>query len=439
MVAAMQSPLYILVFLLAFGSITAAALKSGRGLKKSTDFSLAGRSLKSTGVSWVIIGTLVGGASTIGTVQMAYSQGLAAWIFTLGSGIACLGLGLFFARPLREEEVVTVAEYLGRYFGSKFQYYCSLLTSLGMFVHVVAQFLASMAILRSVFGFSTWLSFLLTFVLIAVFVIAGGMAGAGLVGKLKFYLLYLIMALSAGLAYYKGGGFQAIASRLPEHADMFSLFSYGRFEGILDIFSMIVGVISTQIYLQAVFSAKDVRAARNGAFLSAAIIPPVGLFGIVIGLYLRAYAPEVGANTAQALPYFLNHAFPPVLAAFFSAGLLLIVLGTGSGLLLGVTTNLYVDYVQKFGFFDRFGSGLARIRACSLVVLILSLALVATGLHSAILKWSYLSMGLRGAAVFAGLCAAVFLKKWKRMPRLAPILYLIPLAYVFMMLWQGLR
>jgi len=430
----MQSPLYIAIFLLAFGCITVAALRSGRGFKESTDFSLAGRSLDASGVSWVIIGTLVGGASTIGTVQMAYDHGLAAWLFTLGSGIACLGLGLFFAKPLREEEVVTVAEYLGRYFGSSFQSYCSVLTSIGMFVHVVAQFLASMAILRSVFGFSDSVAFFLTFVLIAVFVVAGGMAGAGLVGKLKFYMLYVIMVLSAGLAYYKGGGFHAILMRLPEDANMLSLLGNRRLEGVVDISSMVVGVISTQIYLQSIFSAKDVRAARKGAFLSAAIIPPVGLLGIIIGLYLRAYAPEVGANTAQALPYFLNSSFPPVLAAFFSAGLLLIVLGTGSGLLLGVTTNLYVDCVQKLSFFNRFGSGLTRIRACSLLVLLLSLGLVATGLHSAILKWSYLSMGLRGSAVFAGLCIVVFLKEWKGAARLLPVLYLIPIAYVVVMI-----
>lgn len=66
------------------------------------------------------------------------------------------------------------------------------------------------------------------------------MAGAGLVGKLKFYLLYLIMVLSAGLAYnYKGGGFYAILNRLPEDTNMFSLLGHGQLEGLLDISSMI--------------------------------------------------------------------------------------------------------------------------------------------------------------------------------------------------------
>ncbi len=433
----MQDTVYISVFIVAFGAITVAALGVARRLRSGTDFSLAGRRLDSAGVSWVIIGTLVGGASTIGTVQMAYEHGLCAWIFTLGSGLACLVLGLFFAGPLREERVVTVAEYLGRYFGTNFQMYCSLITSVGMFVHVVAQFLAAMAILQSVFGFSSTPSFLLTSVLMAVFVIAGGMAGAGFVGKLKFYLLYLIMILSAGLAWYRGGGFQGILARLPADPHLFSLLGYGRTAGLVDIFSMIVGVVSTQIYLQAIFSARDVRAARRGAFLSAAIIPPVGAMGILIGLYLRATVPDLGAHSAEALPYFLNMSFPPVLAAFFSAGLLLIVLGTGAGLLLGVTTNLYVDYVKKFGFLERIGSGLTQIRVCSLLVLLLSLLLVATGLHSAILKWSYLSMGLRGSAVFVGLCIAIFLKRLKRVPGLRPVLFLLPLAYVLVMLLRA--
>jgi len=43
-------------------------------------------------------------------------------------------------------------------------------------------------------------------------------------------------------------------------------------------------------------------------------------------------------------------------------------------------------------------------------VLILSLLFVYAGLDSAILKWSYMSMGLRGAAIFFGLGCAVVLK-----------------------------
>ncbi len=429
----MYNLIYLIIFALSFLGITILSLHRFRHVKTSADFSVANRSLGASGVSWVIIGTLVGGASTIGTVQMAYESGLSAWIFTLGSGIACFLLGLLFSKALREQGTVTVSEFLGLQFGKTFQVYSSVFTSIGMFVHVVGQFLASMAILQSIFGFSIWPAIIISFFLMALFVTLGGVSGAGLIGKLKFFMLYGMLLLSAGYALKLGNGL-ALLDRLPDDDNLFNLFSYGTGQGIIDLGSMIVGVISTQIYLQAIFSARDVRSARNGAYLGAAIIPPVGIMGIVIGLYLKAYHPELEGNTAQALPFFLNTYFPPALAAFFSAGLLLVALGTGAGLVLGVTTNLDVDF---FGSAKKMTARkhLMRLRLLSLVVLCLSVFLVLTGLDSAILEWSYLSMGLRGSAVFLGLCIAVFLPSWNRFRWLRSLLYLLPPVFIILALF----
>ena len=372
----------------------------------------------------------MGGASTIGTVQMAYENGLSAWIFTLGSGIACFLLGLLFSKTLREKGTITISEFLGLHLGKPFQIYSSTFTSLGMFVHVVGQFLAAMAILQSIFNFSTAAAIGTTFGLIALFVTFGGVSGAGLIGKFKFFMLYGMLLVSAGVALKSSGGMAQLTTGLPNDVRWFSLFSYGTTKGAVDLASMIVGVISTQIYLQAIFSAKDVRAARNGAYISAAVIPPVGIMGIVIGLYLRVHHPELATNSAQALPFFINTYFPPAVAAFFSAGLLLVVLGTGAGLILGVTTNLDVDFIGSAKGMYNARRHLWRLRLISIAVLSLSVILVLTGLDSAILQWSYLSMGMRGAAIFFGLCLAVFLKPWTRRRSLRIFLYLLPPIYI---------
>ena len=398
---------------------------------------LANRSLKASGVSWVIIGTLVGGASTIGTVQLAYESGLSAWIFTLGSGIACLMLGLFFAKALRQQGSVTVSEFLGLRFGGAFQRYSSAFTALGMFVHVVGQYLAAIAILRSIFGFSLWLSMTTTFMLMVVFVTVGGMSGAGLIGKFKFFMLFAMLLAAAGMVIFQSGGAEEFMRALPHDRHLFNLFGYGTGRGIIDLCAMIVGVISTQVYLQAIFSAGDIRAARNGAFISAAVIPPVGALGIVIGMFLRVHHPDLADHSAGALPFFINTYFPNGLAAFFSAGLLLVVLGTGAGLILGVTTNLDVDFLQKaFRVIDPH-KRLLRLRLTSLIVLCLSLLLVLTGLSTTILQWSYLSMGLRGSAIFTGLCIAVFFRRASAWRYLRPVLYLLPPVYIFLSLWLG--
>ncbi len=428
----MNSFLYQISFILTFGIVALIAIRRTSQVSSASDFSLADRSLPFTGVSWIIIGTLVGGISTIGTVQAAYTHGISACIFTFGSGISCFLLGCFFAKALREEGVVTVSEYLGKVFGKRFRYYSSVFNSTGMFIHVVGQFLASIAILQSVFGFGDVLSVLLTLVLIGMFVISGGISGAGLLGKIKFFMLYLIMLVSAAVAITKGGGLNTIISSLPQDANLLSFVDYGYKPAAIDMLSMIVGVLSTQIYLQAIFSAKDVKEARNGAFLSAAVIPPIGVLGIIIGLYLRANFPEVADNAAQALPFFIFHHFPPIIAAVFSAGILLIVLGTGAGLVLGVTTNLYTDFLsQRDDLFSRI-QPVRLLRIITLLVLCLAALLVFTGLDSTILKWSYMSMGLRGSAVFAGLFCIVFLKRFCDNTLIRILLYLLPVIYVLL-------
>jgi SSS family solute:Na+ symporter len=434
----MVSWIYGVAFVAVFFTAAVLSAVAGRSARTGIDFSLSGRSLGAVDVSWVIIGTLVGGAATIGTVQMAYARGFAAWYFTLGSGLACLVLGLFFARPLRESGTVTVAEYLGTRFGKPYQVYSSLFSSMGMMMQVVAQYLAAVAILLSVFGCSTGTAVAITFILIASVVISGGMAGAGLIGKLKFWMLCLILALSAGVCLFRTGGIAPLLEELVASEGDLGFFPEGPWAALMDILSMVLGVLSTQIYLQAVFSARTVREARHGALLSAAMIPPLGFLGIVIGLYLRSHSPEPAVNSAQALPAFLTTTYPTPIAAFFLAALLLIVIGTASGLVLGVSTNLYVDVLSRFPrLVHRWESG-RLVRLSCFAVLVASVAMVGLGLNTPILQWSYVSMGLRGTAVFAGILLMVCVGERHSIKWVKPILFALPIGYLAVVIHRHL-
>ena len=47
---------------------------------------------------------------------------------------------------------------------------------------------------------------------------------------------------------------------------------------------------------------------------------------------------------ADVLPYFINSNFHPILSAIFLAFILFIILGTASGLVVGVVTNIFSDF-----------------------------------------------------------------------------------------------
>ena len=199
---------------------------------------------------------------------------------------------------------------------------------------------------------------------------------------------------------------------------------------------MVIGVLSTQIYLQAVFAAQSVQAARRGALLSAALIPPLGLLGVIVGLYLRGRVPELAADNARALPFFVNQSFPPALAALFLAGLLIVVLGTGAGLALGVATNLHNDFLIRFPGIGGHRCDVKLMRTLCLLILLLAALLAWLSLHTAILQWSYVAMGLRGTAVFGGLCLVVFWGNTSWIRKLRPVLFALPAVYLLFIAWR---
>lgn len=381
------------------------ALVSARRVRTAADFSLSGRSSGSWSVAGGIMGTLVGGASTVGTVQLAFLYGVSAWWFTLGSGLACLFLGLAMAPALRAGMVETIPQFISRNYGERARVCASIFSSIGMFIHIVAQLLAGGAILATLFHLSTLHGAIISTIVVALFTLGGGMRGAGMLGLAKLLLLYLTMLASGVLAVHTAGGLGDLCRHFPPFP-WFSLFGYGVKDGVSDLVSMLVGVISTQTYLQAIFAARDEKTARRGALISAILIPPLGVLGIAVGLFMRHQHPEL--ESSRALPAFIMEFIPSAPAGIAFAALLIAAAGTASGLALGVGTTLKVDVLSKLNMDGK--KELAIQRLVTSAVILAAFALLLINLDSAIMKWSFLSMGLRGATLCFPLLATIFLQ-----------------------------
>lgn len=387
--------------------VTLVGVYSMRQVKNASDFSVGGRSISTSLVAGTIVGTIVGGASTVGTAQLAFQYGFSAWWFTLGAGIACLLLGLFLARPLREANVSTGPQFLALSYGESATLYASVFSSIGIFLNIVGQILAAVALLTSIFPIPPFLAALIAVVLVISYVVFGGVWGTGMVGVVKMFLVYLSMAVAGIVAWKSAGGISGYTHNF-ETYPWFSLFGRGYSKDLAAGFSLIVGVLSTQTYLQAMFSGKSIKDSRNGAFISALLIPPIGLAGIFIGMYMRMYFPTI--RPAEALPMFILNNLNPWFGGIVLATLLISVIGTGAGLTLGISTMLSQDiYKKKINPLASDDQVLKVSRIFIVIVTMVTLLFVSGNLNSLILKWSILSMGLRGATICLPLLAAIFL------------------------------
>lgn len=431
--------------------IAGVGIYSGSKVKSSFDFTTGGGKSGSLLVCGALMGSVISGQATIGTAQLAFSFGLSAWWFTLGIGIGCLILALGYLKPLRHSGSITLLQVISREYGEKSEYAGSILSSLGIFISIIAQVIAGSALLTAITPLKMWQAALLSILLMAVYVIFGGVWGAGMGGVLKLLLMYFSCIIGFLFVMYLSGGISGLTDSLKETMTAASLASLydlkssqdvtGRFFNMVargplhDIgscLSLVLGILSTQTYAQVIWSAKSDSAARKGTLLTAVLTPPIGIACTLIGLFMRNHyittdeitalkaaglaVPEglkELAGSSQVFPAFVIDYMPPLLAGIILGTLLLAVIGGGAGLSLGVATILVKDIINKFIKSDSPASAVQEIiitRITILLVLCLAalMALILPG--EFINDFGFLSMGLRGTVVFVPLTCALFLK-----------------------------
>lgn len=394
--------------ILALTLIIIIGVYSGKNVKGATDFSVGSHKAGYLIITGTIMGTIVGGASTVGTSELAYTYGFSAWWFTLGAGLGCLLLGLVFVKPIYFAGNETISQILAEEYGNKVGFISSIFVSIGMFINIVAQILASVAIITSMFNVTSFEASCIAALLMTFYVIFGGVWGTGFVGIVKLLLLYLSVIIGGSMAVKLGGGISHFAEVLSRE-QYFSLLARGKGVDLGAGFSLIVGVLSTQTYIQAIICGKDKLDSKKGALFSAVLIPPIGLAGIFIGMYMKMNYPEI--IPSSVFPYFVLNYMPPFLSGVVMGALLITVVGTGAGLALGISTVITKDIYQNY--INKNSDELMLLRVSRLLIIVVLAAAViftAGNMKTYILKWSFMSMGLRGSAVFIPLCGAFFLK-----------------------------
>ncbi|MCC8161914.1 MAG: sodium:solute symporter family protein [Lachnospiraceae bacterium] len=368
-------------------------------------------------VAGVIIGTLVGGSSTVGTAQLAYTYGMSAWWFTLGGGISCLILALVYAIPLRRSGCTTLVGMIRKEFGSQVGIAASVLSAVGTFINIISQLISATAVVAVIApNLGIVPAVLFSALFMVLYVVFGGTKGAGMVGIVKTVLLYVAMMGCGVIVLQLVGGVNPFVEMVhgidnPEGIHFFSLFARGVGTDEGACLSLILGVLTTQTYAQGVLSGRSDRDGRGGALISAFLIPPIGIGGILVGLYMRANAVLYpGVTEKTALTTFVTAHVPPLLAGVILGTLFIAVVGTGAGLALGISTIINNDIVKNVTHKFDDPKKAARLSKLWIVLVLIGACCLSTGsLGDTILQFAFMSMGLRGAVVFVPLLCALWL------------------------------
>lgn len=380
---------------------------ASKKVKTSLDFSVGGRKLGGILVSGALVGAFIGGTSTIGTAQAAYLYGISGIWFTLGAGMGCICLALFLAKPLRKAEVETIPQLFESFYGKRAAFWSVFFVSMGILVQIAAQVLSAIPIFTTMFRINHTMAGTMILALIICFSVFGGIWSTSYVGVVKTLLLNTTLLAGGVIAYSLAGGLTGLQQGLGQGA-WFSLFPHGLGSELGAGISVIIGFISTQTYLQIIFSAESVKTAQRGSIIAAILIPLSGLASVLIGMFMRTNYPDI--NPASAMPMYIMLHLEPWFAGIVLATLLLSIILTGAALTLGVTTIIGKNIFQTIKPHANDKEMVWAFRLLIISISVIVLVFVMSNINSLILQWAFLSMALRGATVFMPLLGILFLK-----------------------------
>ena len=340
--------LVVYVLVLALVSWKATQIqKSGSG-GKMMNYLLAGQKMPTILVATMLCGMAVGGASTVGVAEQAYTAGISAGWYNAAWGAGGILVGLVLASRFRRMKQHTIPEMMGEAFGADARLIGVIAQLIIMMAITSLQYVAGGAILSSMLPdvFPTLSSGMIASAVVFIGItLFGGYWASGLSNVINVILIYvgIVAALFAGFSEF--GGFDNVVQNLPDGPwfDPISGIGIATVTGWMAV--MITQAATTQAVTQIALAAKDEKAAKNGFILGGIMILPAGFLCALFGIMAASQFPNL-PNAALALPTIAAN-MNPLIGGLFLAGLWAAGVSTAVGLLMGCSMLLIKDVWKK--------------------------------------------------------------------------------------------
>jgi SSS family solute:Na+ symporter len=365
-----------------------------RKAKTNEDYLVAGRNLGPSLYMGTMAATVLGGASTVGTVRLGYVHGISGFWLCAALGCGIVALNLFLAKPLLKLKVFTVTQVLEkRYNPMARTASASIMLAYALMIGVTS-ILAIGTVLQVLFGLPFWMSVILGGGVVVIYSAIGGMWSLTLTDIVQFGIQTVgLMFLLLPICLYRVGGWDQLVAQLP--AASFSFTSIGFF-----------GILIGQDIWQRVFTARSEKVAKYAGTTAGIYCIIYGLVCALIGMAAHVLIPDLD-NVNNAFAAIVKVSLPDGIRGLVIAAALAAMMSTASAGLLAASTTLTEDLLPKLRGGKPSSLGINRLFTLLTGIAVLGIALVVNDVISALT----LAYNLLVGGMLIPLMGAIF---WKR-------------------------
>ena len=445
-------PLLVVLVVLYLAVIFGLSWYGFKHTKSDADFMLAGRKANSVVMALSYGAAFISTSAIIGFGGMAAKLGMGLlWLAFLNILVGIIIAFLVFGPKMRvigkKLKASTFPEFLGKRYGSsKLQSFVGIIITFTMPLYAASVLIASARYIETTFGLTYETALAVFVVVVAIYVIVGGMLSVMYTDAFQASIMILGMGFLLVYTYMKLGGIieahtflTQSASLVPQalvdagHRGWTSMPAFGSEIWWTMISSLTLGVgigIIAQPQMAVRFMmVKDNKSLKRAVlaggpfiFMMAAVAYIVGSLSnnYFISTYGVTALEYVGGNADQIIPVFLNEFTPEVFLLVFTLALLSAAMSTAGAQFHTMGTAVGYDVIHNLMNKTKKNIGSATLFTRMGIILTIIFALVL----AYILPGNIIA---RATSMFMGMCTAAFLPAyagglfWKRMTRTGAI------------------
>lgn len=400
--------------------LAASAFATRRASRSAADFLVAGRSLGLVVCAVVVAAEWLGGTSTVGVSEQAFTTAsLQPILYNIATAIGMVIIGFTVAAHYRARRVHTVSEMIETLFGPGARAISAVAFLVAYITLSYVQLQTCAGILAPLLGVSWTTAVLVSAAVITVYTYVGGMHALAVTGVLYLVTMYLGLGIAFVNGLWSVGGPAALQERLVAIGGApapFNPFGRGLGEAAALLVGGLFGGMAAQASIQPIFAARDVATAKRAAVLAGLIVAPFGVMTAFLGLIARTglYFDVTGATDGKTVlarllmtPEFIH----PFLGGLALAGVLAAILSTVGPVNFAVVTIAAKDfYHARFAPRSDDAKVVAMARRLVVVVAVVTvpLAILARG---EVLDTVYISYAIRAIGAIVVLLA-LYARGW---------------------------
>lgn len=305
------------------------------------DFLVAGRNLGPAFYMGTMATTVLGGASTVGTVRLGYVYGISGFWLCAALGLGILVLNLFLAKPLLRLRIYTVTQVLERRYSARTRYASALVMLAYALMLAATSVIAMGTVLQVLFKLPFWAAILLGGGIVVIYSAIGGMWSLTLTDIVQFLIKTIgLIGVLLPLCLHRVGGWDELLTRLP--ARDFNIVGIGWTTVATYLVIYFFGILLGQDIWQRVFTARTAKVAKLAGASAGVYCVVYGMALSLVGMSAKLLLPNLpDANNAFAA--ILQTSLPDGIRGLMIAAALAAMMSTASAALLAASTTITED------------------------------------------------------------------------------------------------